>query len=422
MKTHHCIVFLLFLPGLFFHSNAAAQNIRGDTIYVDVNKVVAVSFPSSPDKAELLPKDSSLERLYEVNTLEKNSLSILALKGANNQYLEVTETKGGRKHLFILSYKEGSPARSIDLSTIKRIKERVAIVKRNVSNALNEADNLYRQAKNNMKDQALWEELRDRYAGLNKVVVDPKDVNLVKLRLEEIGKQLQVIILNKKYDQAIQEGRNYYTSKNYEEAIKAYKQALDYKPGDASAKKWIRFTDSTWAKVYIDSGDAAYKVRKYREAKTYYQTALNKMADYPSADYPSLQDKLNQVKKDADPLICKDEKKIGVEALNANDIEGARKACDSALSVCPEDPDIKSLLEKVKVEERKIEQDEKKESEYQDILATAKELADKASDVQGYDLAIKEYQRALSKIPGRKFPKKKMDELKIKLKEMTGAR
>src|SRR4051794_21764272 len=112
MKTHNCIVFLLFLPGFFFHNNAAAQNIRGDTIYVDVNKVVAVSFPSSPTKAELLPNDSSQERLYEVNTLGKNSLTILALKGANTKYLEVTE--GDRKHLFILSYKEGSPARSIN--------------------------------------------------------------------------------------------------------------------------------------------------------------------------------------------------------------------------------------------------------------------------------------------------------------------
>src|SRR3954470_4323160 len=120
MKTHHCIVFLLFLHGFFSHSNAEAQNIRGDTIYVEANKVVRVVFPSPPGKAELLDNDS-LERLYEVNDMGGNALSILALKKeAKNQYLEVTE--GDRKHLFIISYKEGNPARSIDLSTKGKIK------------------------------------------------------------------------------------------------------------------------------------------------------------------------------------------------------------------------------------------------------------------------------------------------------------
>ena len=37
----------------------------------------------------------------------------------------------------------------------------------------------------------------------------------------------------------------------------------------------------------------------------------------------------------------------------------------------------------------------------------------------GYDLAIKEYKRALVLIPGRKFPQKKIDELTKKLKEMA---
>jgi tetratricopeptide (TPR) repeat protein len=421
MKPHYYIVSLMLLPGFFFYSNAEAQNIRGDTIYADVNKVVRVVFPSAPGKAELLDNGSQ-ERLYEVNDMGGNALSILVLKKeAQNQDLEVTEKD--RKHLFILSYKEGSPARSIDLSTIKKIKERIAIVKKNVSNALKEANNLYEQAKgkNSMSDQALWETVKARYTGLNRVVVDPKDVNFVKSRLEEIEKQLQVIDIDTKYQQAINKGNSYFSQKRFDSAKKAYQQALEYKPGE---KKFvlnsIHITDSAWAKVYIDKGDAANKVKNYALAITNYQIALSIMADDPSADYASLQDKLNQVKVLAAPDIYKTEKKNGDEAMKANDIEEARRAYNAALFVKPGDAYIIAQLEKVKVKEQEIEQDDQKEAEYQSILAKAKELADKASDAQGYELAIKEYKRASDKIPGRKFPKKKIDELN-RLKEIAKA-
>jgi tetratricopeptide (TPR) repeat protein len=420
MKPHYYIVSLMLLPGFFFYSNAEAQNIRGDTIYTDVNKVVRVVFPSPPDKAELLDNDS-LDSLYIVNDMGGNAISTWALKkGAQNQYLEVTE--GGRKHLFIVSYKEGSPARSFDLSTNRKIKDRIAIVKKNVFKALTEANNLYEQAKgkNSMSDQELWETIQARYTGLDRVVVDPKDINFVKSRLKEIEKQLQVIDIDTKYQHALNEGNSYYSQKKYEEAIKSYDTALKYKPGDAQAKKWIHLTDSAWAKVYIDKGDVAYKAKNYVLAMTNYQTALGIMADDHSADYASLQDKLNQVKVLAAPDIYKTEKKNGDEAMKANDIEEARRAYDAALSAKPGDKYIIAQLEKVEIAEQKIKQDEQNEAEYQSILAKAKELADKASDAQGYELAIKEYKRASDKIPGRKFPANRIKELS-RLKEITKA-
>ncbi|MEJ7736644.1 MAG: hypothetical protein WKF97_04385 [Chitinophagaceae bacterium] len=406
MKANHCIAFLMLLPSFFFHNDAEAQNIRGDTIHLEANSVVAVVFPSSPSKAELAINNGQ-EGLYEISDMGKKSLSIKALKkGAKDQALEVTE--GGRKHLFILSYKEGSPARSIDLSTKKKLSARVVEKRKDVSKALNATNSLYDHARTDISNQALWEEVEAKYLQLVNVV-DPKDAGVVKSRLEESRKQVQGI-KEKRYDEAIKEGQNYHSLKKYGEAKKAYLKTLEDKPGDVQALKYINLTDSVWAKDYVDKGDEAYKAKKYVLAKTNYQEAMS-----IKADYPSLQNKFNQAKKDADPLIYKIEREKGDEALKATDVEEARRAYDSALSVRPDDRYIENQLKKLIPEEENIELDEKREAAYQSILAAAKSLAGKASNVQEYDLAIKEYERALAMIPTRKFPRKLINELtKIK--------
>lgn len=277
-----------------------------------------------------------------------------------------------------------------------------------MSKALTATNNLYDQARNNTSNQALWEEVEAKYLQLVNVI-DAKEAGIVKSRLEESRKQV-LVIKEKRYGEAIKEGQNYYSLKKYGEASIAYLKALADKPGDVQVLKYINLTDSVWAKGYIDKGDEAYMAKKYVLAKTNYQEALN-----IKADYPSLQNKFNQVKKDADPLIYKIEKEKGDQAVKANDIEEARRAYDSALSVRPGDKYIENQRQKLIIEEEKIDQDEKRDAEYQDILATAKSLAGKASNVQEYNLAIKEYERALVMIPTRKFPKKKINELtKIK--------
>lgn len=403
MKGNHCIALLMLLFSFLLHNDTAAQNIRGDTIYLEEKSVVTVVFPASPSA---LFADRQ-EGLYTVSDMGKNSLGIRALKkGANDQGLEVTE--GRRKHLFILSYKEGSAARSIDWSTKRKLSARVEEIIKDVSNALNAANSLYEQAKNNIANKASWEEVEAKYMKLVNVV-DSKDTGVVKSRLVESRKQIQGII-GKNFDEAINTGKNYFSAKKYPEAKRTYLKALEYRPGDLQVLKLINLNDSLWAKDYVDKGDEANKAKKYIDVKTYYKEALN-----IKPDYPFLQNKFNKAKKDADPLIYKIEKDKGDQAMAAKDIKEARRAYDSILSIYPNDRNTKSQLNILITEEKKIEEEEKKEAVYQGILATAKSLADKASNVQEYDLAIKEYQRASDMIPDRKFPKKKKIELtKIK--------
>jgi tetratricopeptide (TPR) repeat protein len=401
MKANHCIAFIMLLLSFLFHNDAEAQRIRGDTIYVDQNNVVTVAFPSLPTTFQLTTDGQ--EGLYEVNDMGKNTLSIKALKkGAKEQALEVTE--GPRKHLFILSYKEGSPALRFDYSKRKTLSEHVDEKKKEVSKALDAANRLYDQAINNMSNQALWEEVEVKYLRLVNAM-EPKDAGIVKSRLEESRTHIQNL-KGKKYEEAIKNGQNYQFLKKYSEAKRAYLKAKEHNPGDVQVLKLINSNDSVWAKEHVDKGDEANKAKKFIEAKTYYKDAFN-----IKPDYFGLQDKLNQARKDADPLIYKIEKTNLIQAMKANDTEEARRAYDSILFIYPNDGYTKSQLNKLIIEEKKIEEEEKKEAVYQGILTTAKSRADKASNVQEYDLAIKEYQRASDMIPTRKFPKKKIDEL-----------
>jgi tetratricopeptide (TPR) repeat protein len=403
MISKYYTVCFIFVLCLVCNGNIIGQNIRGDTIYVEANKVVTINFPSVPTKATLSSSESQ-EGVYRVSPMGDNSISILALKeGGKNQDLEVTE--GGRTHLFILSYRAGSPARSIDYSTKKKLSKRASEIKNIVSEALTSTNSLFNRALKDTSNLGLWKKVEEGYAGLLKVV-EAKDVQSVKSRIEESRRVQESINKENSYRAAMSEGQSYFVSNSFEKARKAYLKAIENKPGDLLALKYLRLTDSVWSKVYIDKGDEANRRKKYIDAKTNYQEAMNL-----KPDYPSLQDKFNKAKLTADPLIYEIEKKKGDAAMENYDTEEARRAYDSALSVRRNDVDVTRKKKSLEEMEQEIKQEEDKEAEYQGILAKAKSMEDKASNAQEYELAIKEYERALKMFNTRKFPTKKIKDL-----------
>jgi tetratricopeptide (TPR) repeat protein len=405
MKAKHYIPFLLLLPGFLVHQTTRAQkntealNIRGDTFYLNIQNSVVIVFPSLPMKADINNPDGS----YEVDEAGKNSLSIKAVKNeTKDQMLEVVE--GSRNHLFVLSYKDGSPAQRIDVSSKKKLEAYAREKKKNVTRALLRADSLFKRASNNSSDQALWENVEATYQQLEKAV-DSKEVGVVKSRMEESRKAIKRIKENI-YAEAIKKGQDYFFAKKYKEAKQAYKEALEINPGDAQALKNIWLTDSVWVKDCISKGDEANMKKNFVLSKSYYSEGLS-----IKPDDPDLQNKFNQVKKLADPLIYKIQREKGDLALKTYDTDEARSAYDSALSVRPDDLYIKSQMKKVIVAEEKINKEERDEAIYQDILTNAKVLTGNASSKQDYELAINEYKKASVMFSNRKFPKKMIDEL-----------
>ncbi|MEO6916081.1 MAG: hypothetical protein ABI151_10845 [Chitinophagaceae bacterium] len=347
--------------------------------------------------------------MYLVNSIGNNLVTVLILKkGAPDQLLAVSEKN--RKHLFILSYKAGSIARREDLSNRKKTNDRSNHSKKNIMLARTEADTLFDRAKRTASGAASWKDVEARYRRLVRIVAD-EDTGYLNSRLEEIEMQLRALH-DTRYDQAIKDGEIYTSQKNYGEAKKSFATALEAKPGDSLALKSINLLDMAWAKNYVEQGDEASKSRKAILAKTFYQKAMD-----IKPDYPSLKNKLTQAKLVADPQIYALEKEKGDLAINDNNLSEARTAYDSALVIRPDDKYVKGQVRKLITLEEKNAKEEKDDAAYQDLLVIAKDLADKASTAQQYELAIKEYRRAMALIPGRQFPGKKIAELTNRIKQ-----
>lgn len=382
MKSNYFIWFLLFLSTCF-GNKTAAQNIRYDTIFISTGSTVELVFPSSSN-GEL---SNPVDRAYGVNGSGKTALILKALKsGAADQMLRVKE--GRREHLFVLSYKEGTPSQRFDWSTKKKLEAYVAKKKAQVAKALVEADNLFKRE--------LWKEAAAMYQQLVNVV-DAKEAGRVNANLNECRKKIQEKT-DSDYAVAMKEGKNYHAEEKYAEAKKAYLNALTYKPGDALALKNIAFNDSVWFVSCVKGGDKANTEGKYVLAKTKYQEAL----ELKPADAAVLK-KFDQVKKKAAPLIYDIEKRKGDSAFQVDDPTGARSAYNSALTVNPNDRYVKGQLKKV---DNLVE--------YFRILDGAKSLAAAAANVQECDKAISEFKRASKLLPTRNFPAEKIKELTVK--------
>lgn len=385
-------IWLLFLACIFFLHDAAAQNIRGDTVYVNESSTVELIFKSRSEGKFLPNGDGS----YNVKGGTNTSLLVMAArKGVKDQLLEVTDGKT-RKHLFILSYKEALPAKRYDWSDLKKLKSHVEANKKKTSKALPEADNLYKLAMHSLNDEEAWGKVEASYQQLANSV-DAKDGTLVNARLNESRKHKQRI-RHDKYEKAMKEGQALAFAKKYAEAIKAYEEALEYTSEDSLALKNIGFTKQEWIKDLVKKGDEAVKLKDYVNAKNHYGIAWNmKPAD------TALRNRFNRIKKNADPLIYKIEREKGDQAYGVNDTAVARKAYDSALAVKPDDAYVKGQLKKLD-----------NQAKYFSILDKANSLAATASSVEEIDIAIKEYEKASELLQNRSYPKEKIKELKIK--------
>jgi hypothetical protein len=138
-------VFLSILSLLFLKSEVKAQEINGDTIYVDSKFVVAVRFPSLPSDFILNPQDAP----YNLISLRTGFTIIAKKKNAIPASLMVVENK--RTHNFILVYKKPFDDDNIkvtdyDFTTVKKLKERVKQLEereKKYNEAIAAADKLY---------------------------------------------------------------------------------------------------------------------------------------------------------------------------------------------------------------------------------------------------------------------------------------
>lgn len=118
----HSLLFICFLSCLC--TNSKAQEINGDTIYVDATAEIAIRFPSLPTNRNVTPEHAP----YNLKTLGNGFTIIAKEKNTKPAYLTVIEDK--RTHHFILVYKKNIDYSNLklmdyDYSTLKKLKEHV---------------------------------------------------------------------------------------------------------------------------------------------------------------------------------------------------------------------------------------------------------------------------------------------------------
>ncbi|MBK8786670.1 MAG: hypothetical protein IPN43_09320 [Chitinophagaceae bacterium] len=124
MKRVKQYVVFLSLGLLLVRSEIKAQEINGDTIYVDAKTIVAVRFPALPTNFYTNPPDAH----YNLISLPTGFTIIAKKKNTPPAELFVIENK--RTHRFIIFNKKTNTEDVIknsdyDFSSIKKLKERV---------------------------------------------------------------------------------------------------------------------------------------------------------------------------------------------------------------------------------------------------------------------------------------------------------
>ncbi len=146
MKTNKQYIVLLSLGLLLINSEIKAQEINGDTIFVDSKTVVAVRFPSLPTNFYTNPPDAP----YNLVSLPTGFTIIAKRKNTPTAELFVIENK--RTHRFIIVNKKKADTKvfDYDFSTVKKLKERINQMddrEKRYNNAITAADKLYNEEK-----------------------------------------------------------------------------------------------------------------------------------------------------------------------------------------------------------------------------------------------------------------------------------
>ena len=135
------LLILLYVP-------AKAQQITGDTIYVDAKAEIAIRFPAMPTSFYTIPADAP----YHIKSLDNGFTIIAKKKNTATAPLFVTESK--RTHHFFIVYKKNIDYTNLgetnyDYSTVKKLKERdklLEIREEKYNEAIKEADKFFKTA------------------------------------------------------------------------------------------------------------------------------------------------------------------------------------------------------------------------------------------------------------------------------------
>lgn len=305
----------LIIASFFSLSQTKAQEIKGDTIYVNAEAEILVRFPAMPGYFNTIPSNAP----YNFKTAG-NGFTVIA-KSENTKPTPLTVSEGGRTHRFILAFKkdinyDNDAELDYDYSTIKKIEDRikfdqlrkqheVAAVqetastnteapsnKSSVKSAEEENNQKYlsltTDAKKNL-DQKKYQEAKSLFAQALKV--KPGDLyasNQIE-KIDEILTEQNKLQEKQKskdlYNSYMSEGKKSFEQNKLSEAKLAFQQALTVQNNDKEANQYLQKIDDKEKVILaneslensyntaLQNADQLFQSQKYEEAKTAYQKA-----------------------------------------------------------------------------------------------------------------------------------------------------
>lgn len=373
-------------------SRYSEAQIVNDTIFVNTNSVVEITFPSPPE-ATLSRGDGS----FEVDGGKKKSL-LLKARTKDPEAEKLTVTEGSRTHTFVLAYSENVLVKIIDYSSSKKLNQHIKDNTEKLTKNLTEARQLF--------DNGQFEVAMARYQRLF-YDAQGSEQAFINNQIKECEARLRVTN-ERNYTDAVARGDELVAKENFLAADAAYREALTYKAGDQIANSKLQSNLIVGFDDYLQKGDKATRTGNAILGKQFYEEAKK---FYPQGWEKKHEKKYLTLIADADKQAYSQHKMKGDDAFELKNWPAAIQSFDSALFYKKDNAYCLGQIKKAKQEMARSEKKRQDEAEYFRLLSKAKKMSGLASTGRDYEQAIADYRAALALFPTRKFPKDKIDEL-----------
>jgi tetratricopeptide (TPR) repeat protein len=397
--------------------------------YQDAKKL----FPEKPYANDRIAEIQDLVKALENTGKQKAELEQKykdAIARANGLFDKKSfqEAKPGYEEA--LQYK---PADSYATAKISEIEKLIA-----AQGKQKQFDDLIAQADNNYKAKKLDQALT-LYTQAKQLIPDNEypqnQINLINQQKQELAKADQ---MEKDYQALIAQADKSLGGKDYANAKTGYQKAVALKPAESypagklkeieqilQQEQQARQVEENYISI-IAKADKAFNAKSYEEAKKAYGDALSVK---PSEAYPTeqitkidglLAEKAKQQQTDNDFMALTSKADA---AFNIKDYEGARTIYTNALTLKPNASEVKARIKNIDDILQKLAADKKKEEDRQLALAKEKEKAYNTAINQAnknvtdkrYDDAVSKYQEALQYMPDADYPKQQITRLEALL-------
>jgi tetratricopeptide (TPR) repeat protein len=403
MKLKNLIFFPAFL--FFLWQNLAAQNINGLKIYVSKLYATTLYFHDAYSKYGF----GETTCPYKFNSLLGDEKSI-ALEVPNTVAAPYTlyVTEGGRKHKFIILYKENleDSERDIYFTDLDKVAQ------------LSKTANSEPISQASKTDISKSESPETETAKVETPIV--KNTSIDSAEINDI-----------KYAGLVTKANSAFSSNNFNDALKYYTAALALKPDDiylnsqveiiqkkmneARIAEDMRRKDSSF-QSYINAGDKLLNDKSNNAAKIAYQEALKLKPDnaialqrLQSVDQNIVADSLKAQQQKKEDLYVK-YLSLGDTAMIKKSYEPAKVAYEQALQIKPDDAAAKERLRSLNANISKDSLDAVNQKNTA-LYTTYISMADNAFGEKSFDKARYSYDSALIIKPGDTYANNQINKI-----------